>query len=168
MQLVVDTLAEVWFTIVVLHDIQTFVDGFLVLQREYHPTTQHTTTHRRHRMVDDIQQRLTIVLHRSYQFQRTDGKLVKTHIALFLYSRDAGDMGYLRVQRLFQILQDGTSSNDTTLQVVNAKALQRLHIEVLEEFLMCCLLCKHPVVKFKGHQTIAKVTLEVVLSAPIV
>lgn len=45
-------------------------------------------------------------------------------------------MGYLCVQRLLQVLQDGTSSNDATLQVVDAKTLQRLNIEVLEELLV--------------------------------
>ena len=33
---------------------------------------------------------------------------------------------------------------------------------------MGCLLCKHPVVEFKGTQAIAKVTLKVVLSASVV
>ena len=64
MQLVIDTLAELWFAIVVLHDIQTFVDGLFIFKREYQPTTQHTTTHRRHCAINHVKQRLTIVLHR--------------------------------------------------------------------------------------------------------
>ena len=76
MQLVVDTLTEVWFTIVILHDVQTLVDGLFVLQREHHPTAQHTSTHSRHRMVDDVEQRLTVVLHRVQQLQRVYGKLI--------------------------------------------------------------------------------------------
>ena len=74
-------------------------------------------------------------------------------------------MSYLCMQRLLQILQNGTSSYHTILHVVNAKTLQRLHIEVLIQFLMSCLLCEHPVVEFKGTQAIAKVTLKIVLSA---
>ena len=70
-------------------------------------------------------------------------------------------MCYLRVQRLFQILQNGTSGNDTILQVVNTKALQRLHIEVAIELLVGCLLREYPVVHLKGTQTCAKVALKV-------
>ena len=77
-------------------------------------------------------------------------------------------MCYLCMQRLFQILQDGTSSYHATLQMVDAKALQRLHVEVLVKLLMGRLLSKYPVVKFKRHQAITKVTLEVVLPASVV
>ena len=119
-------------------------------------------------MVNNVEQRLTVVLHRTKQFQRTDGKLIQTHITLFLDARKRGDVGNLRVQRLFQILQDSTSSNDTTLQMVNAKTLQRLYVEVLEKFLMGRLFRKYPVVEFESHETIAKVTFEVVFATPIV
>ena len=77
-------------------------------------------------------------------------------------------MCYLRVQRLFQVLQDGTGSNDATLQVVDAKALQRLHVEVLEQFLVGSLLGKYPVVEFESHEPIAKIALEVVLTPSVV
>ena len=82
-------------------------------------------------MVDNIQQRLAIVLHRGYQLQRTNRELIEAHIALFLNTRNARNMGNLRMQRLLQVLQNGTSSNDATLQMVDAKTLQRLHVEVL-------------------------------------
>ena len=52
--------------------------------------------------------------------------------------------------------------------MVNAKALQRLHIEVLEEFLVGCLLCKHPVVEFEGDQTSTKIAFEIVLASSVV
>ena len=71
-------------------------------------------------------------------------------------------MCYLRVQRLFQILQNGTSGNDTILQVVNTKALQRLHIEVAIELLVGSLFGKHPVVHLKGTQTCTEVALKIV------
>ena len=77
-------------------------------------------------------------------------------------------MGYLRVQRLLQILQNSTSSNNSTLQVVNAKALQRLHVEVLVQLLMGRLLCEHPVVELEGDEPIAKIVLKVVLAPSVV
>ena len=168
MQLVIDTLAEVWFAIVILHNVQTLVDGFFVLQREHQPATQHTPPHRCHRMVNHIEQRLTVVLHRRDKLQRTHRKLIQTYVFVFFDTGNRGDMCYLRMQRLLQILQDGTSSNNTTLQVIDAKTLQRLHVEMLVQLLMRRLLSKYPVVKFEGDEAIAKVTFEVMLATPIV
>ena len=72
------------------------------------------------------------------------------------------------MQCLFQILQDGTSGDDTILQVVYTKAFQRLHIEVAIEFLVGCLLSEYPVVHFKGTQTGTEVALKVVAVLTIV
>ena len=77
-------------------------------------------------------------------------------------------MGYLRVQGLLQVLQDGSSSYHTTPQVVDTKALERAHIEVLVELLVGSLLSKHPVIQFEGAETGAKVALEVVAALPVV
>ena len=55
MYLIVDTLAELWFAIVVLYHIQSLVDGFLVLEWEHQPAAQQSSTHRTHCLVDDIQ-----------------------------------------------------------------------------------------------------------------
>ena len=77
-------------------------------------------------------------------------------------------MGYLRVEGVFQVLQDGACGNDTALQVVHAKAFQRLHIEMLEELLMGGLFGKHPVVHLVGTQPCAKVALEVMAVLTVV
>ena len=69
-------------------------------------------------------------------------------------------MCYLRVQRLLQVLQDGTSSNDTTLQVIHTKTFQRLYVEVFVQLLVSCLLSKHPVVEFEGEISVAEETFE--------
>ena len=119
-------------------------------------------------MVNDVQQRLAAFLHGANQFEGANGKLVQTDILLLLNTAQRGDVAYLRVQRVFQVLQNGTSGNDTTLQVVNAKALQRLYIEVLEELLVGRLLGEHPVVHLVGTQTDAEIALEVVALFTIV
>ena len=77
-------------------------------------------------------------------------------------------MGYLRVERLLQILQDGSSSYHTTLQMVDTKAFERSHIKVLEELLMSRLLSKHPIVHLVGTETRAKVAFEVVATLSVV
>ena len=77
-------------------------------------------------------------------------------------------MCYLRVQRLLQVLQDGASSDDTTLQMVYAKAFQRLHIEMAIEFLVGSLFGKHPVVHLEGTQTGTEVALKVVAMLAVI
>ena len=64
------------------------------------------------------------------QFEAADGEFIETNIFVFFYTGDRGDMAYLRVLGLLEILQDGSSSDDATLQVVHPKALQVLDIEV--------------------------------------
>ena len=77
-------------------------------------------------------------------------------------------MGYLCVQRLLQVLQDGSSSYDATLQVVDTKALHRLDVEVLVELLVSRLLREHPVVHLVGAQTGAEVACKVNLAPSVV
>ena len=45
MYLIVDTLAELWFAIVVIHHIKSLIDRLLVLKREHKPAAQQSTTH---------------------------------------------------------------------------------------------------------------------------
>ena len=77
-------------------------------------------------------------------------------------------MAYLRMQRLLQILQDGTSSYDATLQVVDTETLQRLHLKVLVQLLVGGLFGKYPVVKFEGNETGAKIALKVFPTVAII
>ena len=139
----------------------------LILQGEHQPTTQQTATHRRHRTVDDVEQRTPIVLHGLHQFQGTDGELVKTHILFFLDARNGGDMTYLRVLRYFQILQDGTSSHKSAAQMIHAEAFHCLHLEVFQQLLIGCLFRKHPVIELEGDKTRAEVTLKVTLTLTV-
>ena len=103
MQLLIDTLAEIWFAIVILYDVKTLIDGLHVFQGEDQPASQQSPSHRRDGLVDDIQQRLAIILHRMDQFKAADGEFIQTDILIFLNAGDAGDMAYLGVLRLFKI-----------------------------------------------------------------
>ena len=87
-QLVIDALTELRLAIVVIHDVKPLVDGFLVFQREHQPSAQHSASHRAHRLVDHIEQRLAVFLHRMDQLQRADGELVETDILILLNARD--------------------------------------------------------------------------------
>ena len=84
MQLVVNTLTELWLAIVIFYNVETLVDGFLVFQGEDEPATQQSTTHRGYRFINNIQQTLTILLHRIDQLQRTNSKLIQSDILVLL------------------------------------------------------------------------------------
>ena len=136
MQLIVDTLTEFRLSIIILHDVKTRVDRLLILQWEHQPTAQQTASHWTHGPVDDIQERLTVFLHRVHQLQRANGKFVQTHIPVFLNARNTCDMTYLSVLSLFEILQDSSSCNNTRMEMIDAKTLQVLHIEVAQQLLL--------------------------------
>ena len=68
----------------VFHHVETAVDSLHVLQREQHPSVEHTRAHWRKRAVDYRQQALAIFRHRSHEFEVTDGELVEAHVAVFL------------------------------------------------------------------------------------
>ena len=77
-------------------------------------------------------------------------------------------MRYLRVQRLFEVLQDGSGGNDSTSQMVDAKALERLDLKVLVKLLVSRLFGKHPVVHLESAEARAEVALEVVAMLTVV
>ena len=79
-----------------------------------------------------------------------------------------GNVGYLRMQRLFQVLQNGTAGYDAVLQVLHAKAFQRLHVKVLQQLLVCRLVSKHPVIEFERAVAGTKQALEVLLARAVV
>ena len=84
LQLVVNGHSELWLAEEVVDNVQTLVDGLLVLQGEHQPATQQSSAHGRHRPVNDIQQRLAVFLHGADELQRTDSELIQTHVALLL------------------------------------------------------------------------------------
>ena len=69
-------------------------------------------------------------------------------------------MSYLCVECLVEIDEDGTTGHDTRLQMVDTKALETLHAEVFQQFLLSRLLSKHPVVEFEGEISVAEETFK--------
>ena len=69
LQLVGNSHAEVRFSEEVVYNIQTLVDGLLVLQGKHQPAAQQSATHGTYRTVDDIEQRLAVLLHGADEFQ---------------------------------------------------------------------------------------------------
>ena len=55
-------------------------------------------------------------------------------------------MTNLRVLCHLKILQDGPAGNDTALEMVDTKALEILHAEMLKQFLLCSLFGEYPIV----------------------
>ena len=76
-------------------------------------------------------------------------------------------MPYLRVLRHFEILQDGTRRADAAVQVLHPEALQALHAEVAEQFLVGSLFGIYPVIEFKGKVFRAEVAFEVLFPSTL-
>ena len=168
LQVLVHRLAERGVAVEVVHHVEPFVDAPLVPQGEHQPPAKHAPAHGADRAVDDVEQRLAVLLHGLQQLQRADGKLVEPDEALLLNARQRSDVGYLRVQRLFQVLQHGSGSHDAVLHVVDTEALERLHLEVAVQLLVGRLLGEHPVVQQERDEPRAEVPLEVVAPLAVV
>ena len=52
--------------------------------------------------------------------------------------------------------------------MIHAKAFQILHTEMLQQFLACRLIRKHPVVEFESTELITKDALKILLARPVV
>ena len=167
-ELVVDQLAELRFAEEIFHDVESLVDGFLLFQRENHPTLQHSGPHRRDRPVDNVAERLAVFLHRIHQFQRAHGEFIQAHVLLLLDAGQRGDVSYLRMLRDFKVLQNGSAGNDAVVQMLHAEAFQVFHGEMAQQFLAGRLLGEHPVVEFEGEDFVAEILLEILLPCAVV
>ena len=101
------------------------------------------------------------------QFQTADSELIQSHISIFFDTRNRGDMSYLCMLSLFEVLQDRSRSNDTVLKMVHTKALEILHVEMLQQLLPSCLVCKYPIIEFEGKELITKLLLKLLLLASL-
>ena len=64
-------------------------------------------------------------------------------------------------------MQDGAGSDDTVLQMVDTKALEVFHVEVLQQSLTSCLIRKHPVVELEGKELITEFLLKLLFLATL-
>ena len=72
-----------------------------------------------------------------------------------------------RMQRYLQILKDCSAGNNTVMQMIYAKSLQVLHLEMLQQFLFGRLVGKHPVVQLKGKELRSEIAFKVVLTRSV-
>ena len=122
-----------------LYDVEARTDLLDVAQREDNPSSYHAGSHGRGRAVEHVEQRAATVVERLQQFEVAHGELVEPNVALLLDACDACDVRELRVLRQLQVLHDCSCSNDGRLEVVDAEALEVLHVEVAREFVACSL-----------------------------
>ena len=59
--------------------------------------------------------------------------------------------------RDFKVLQDGTTSYHTVMQVLHTKTFQVFHGEMMQQFLTGRLLCEHPIVELESEYLIAEI-----------
>ncbi len=128
----------------------------------------HAGTHRRDRLVDDLQERRAAVVHRFGQFQRADGEAVQADVARLFDALDGAYVANLRVLRLLQIDEDGTCGDNAVFQVLDAEALEILHPKVGREFLVSRVEEIDPVVHLVTEELAAEVALEHRFASPFV
>ena len=150
-----------------VHPIQTLIDGTLILQGEGNPAAQQSSTHGADSLVNNIQQRNSPFVHGSQQLQVADGITVQTDIALLLNAGDADDMLDVAVEGDVKVVQHSPSSHDAILQMLNAKTLQVLRLEVFQQLLAGKLLGEHPVIEFKRAEFIAESPLKLLPQPPL-
>ena len=105
MQGIVEQFAEVGMAEEVLHNIQSLIDGAHLLEWEYYPALEQTGTHGADGLVDDVEQRLTTIVHRMDELKATHGVAVEAHITLLLDARECGDVLDLSVQGHLQVME---------------------------------------------------------------
>ena len=77
-------------------------------------------------------------------------------------------MSYLSVLCLLEILQNGTCSDNTRLQMIYTKAFQVLYVKVLQQFLLTCLIGKHPIIQLERKVFSTKVALKILFAITVV
>ena len=160
MQLLFYQLFEIGLAEKVFHHIQPLVNRLHVLQREYQPAFQQAGTHRADGLVYHIQQTAATVVHRPHQLQAAHRELIQADILILLDACQRSDMPYLRMLRHDEVLQDGSRSDDTVLEMLHTEAFQVLHLEMLQQLFASRCLGKHPVVQLEGEELAAEVSFE--------
>ena len=99
-------------------------------------------------------------MHGSQEFQVADGISVQADIALLLNAGDADDVLDVAVEGDVKVVQHSPCSHYSILKMLNAKALQILRLEVLQQLLAGKLLGEHPVIQLKRAEFIAESALK--------
>ena len=89
-------------------------------------------------------------MHRAKKLERADGELVETHRSVLVDARDRDDMLVVNVLRMLKILKYCAGSSIRLWLFVDAETLQRLDIEMAQQFLVAGLLRKIPVGSLVG------------------
>ena len=68
----------------IFHHVEALGDGFGILQGEDDPSAEHPAAHCGDGVVDDVEQRHPLVLHRTDEFEGVNGEFVEPDIFLLL------------------------------------------------------------------------------------
>src|SRR5262249_55756823 len=114
----------------------TSLDGPAVGQRGEKPLLQQPPAHRRHRAVEDRQQRAgaVAVAHRPRQFETAARDLIEEEKPLLAVGAQASQMSKAGLERLLQVEQQRSSGDKTGLRVVEAEAGKGRHAKVVVEY----------------------------------
>ena len=160
LELLQDSVSRVGIAEEVLDDIMPLANLDRVFQGEQHPAMQHAGAHRSDCLVDDVEERYAALVHAAHEFEVPDGELVKTNEAVFLDATQSRDVSEQLVLRHLHVLQDDAGCHDAALEVLHAKTLQVLHLEVAQQFLPRGLFREGPIIELEGDVTCAEAALE--------
>ena len=160
MQLFFDQFFEIRLTEKIFHYIQAFIDRQYIFQRKHQPALQQTGTHRTDSLINHVQQAAASIIHAAYQLKATDREFIQTDVFIFFNTCQRSDMPDLGMLRHNEILQDGSRSDDTILEMLYTKTFQILRFKMLQKFLPGGGLCKYPVVQFESKELTSEISLE--------
>ena len=168
MQELFDVVAQLRFAEEIFHHILTLLNGFDILEREEYPTAQESATHRTDCLVDDIEQTTSVIIHRSNQFETADSEAVESDVLLLFHTGNIPYMTYVGMLGLFEVVEDGSGSYKTALQVVHSETLHVLHSEMLQQFLFRGFIGKNPVFQFVSVILRTEITLKYILLSTLI
>ena len=140
----------------IIHHLIACLYLLFVLQRQRDPAAQETRTHWRDSLVDDVNKRFSVRIRGVQKFQITYRELVEPHKLPLVDSRKRGDIIYLIVLGLMQIMYSSTSRHDAFWKIVNAEAFQRSGVEMPCQDVVGIIIGEDPVVEHGEEILIAE------------
>ena len=117
----------------IFNNVESLTNTLGMYEWEEQPSVHQSATHRSSGIVDDIEQRTSALVHGADKFETSHGETVETHIRLIVNATDASDMTDVLMLSRVEIAQDSTSRSDGKRHLLNAKTLQVLCLEKLQQ-----------------------------------
>ena len=131
----------------ITHHLVTSLDLFLVLQRKTQPAAHQSAAHRRHRLVNNINQSLCVYIGRVQQLQITNGEFVQPNILSLINTRQRSDMVELIMLRFNQIMNRCACCHYALREIIDTETFQGDRVEMLVKNLVGIVVSENPIVE---------------------